>query len=383
MATFNAVWWGKYHTDKKGFAPVKIRINTGDQQRYLNLNFKLTKQFWNPETCRVDKSHPCHRELNIAIQTALNDLQIDGLQGFSAERLKNNKVKKTNSFFSYAGRILSSYKSDEQLNTIVSYQATISLVNQCFGADVRLTDIDFRWVREFKAFLSTHGAKDSTIKIRMAFLRMVFRKAVDDGILPFKGNPFRSLGLKNSTSRKEFLTLEELNLLRSFEFTGKYASAVDAFLLSFNIRGIRASDVVTFNQTNIESGRIIFVTAKDDEPISCSLTPEASAIIERCNKTGFLFPFLVGEPSRANINKAVSSYRTHLVQAGLQCGLTKHLTPHVARHTWTNMAVNAGVDLHKIQHSLGHSDIKTTQVYAHGFSDNELDRINNIVTSNR
>lgn len=51
----------------------------------------------------------------------------------------------------------------------------------------------------------------------------------------------------------------------------------------------------------------------------------------------------------------------------MACAKAK-LTPsgklHVLRHTFGSLAASAGVDLHRIQSSLGHSDQRTTEIYA-------------------
>jgi integrase/recombinase XerD len=40
-------------------------------------------------------------------------------------------------------------------------------------------------------------------------------------------------------------------------------------------------------------------------------------------------------------------------------------TPHVLRHTFASQLVQAGVSLYKVSQWLGHSDTRTTQIYAH------------------
>lgn len=45
-------------------------------------------------------------------------------------------------------------------------------------------------------------------------------------------------------------------------------------------------------------------------------------------------------------------------------GIKKHITFHCARHTFATMSISAGVDLFAVSKLLGHTDVKTTQIYA-------------------
>lgn len=47
------------------------------------------------------------------------------------------------------------------------------------------------------------------------------------------------------------------------------------------------------------------------------------------------------------------------------CGINKHLTYHVARHSFsTSVMLDNGISMETLSKVLGHSNIKTTQIYA-------------------
>ena len=46
------------------------------------------------------------------------------------------------------------------------------------------------------------------------------------------------------------------------------------------------------------------------------------------------------------------------------CGIKKHLTFHMARHTFATMSLSKGVPMESVSKMLGHTNIRTTQIYA-------------------
>ena len=72
-----------------------------------------------------------------------------------------------------------------------------------------------------------------------------------------------------------------------------------------------------------------------------------------CMKKGVLLPV----PS----NQRMNSYLKEIADT---CGITKPLSTHVARHTFATVALANRVSMESVAKMLGHTDIRTTRIYA-------------------
>ena len=87
-------------------------------------------------------------------------------------------------------------------------------------------------------------------------------------------------------------------------------------------------------------------------------------VIEQC---GFFFVNQQGKRfSEQSIRRMIRKY-------SCQAGVSVHITPHMFRHSVATYLLEEGVDIMYIQKLLGHSSIKTTQIYLHIASKKQME----------
>ena len=158
-----------------------------------------------------------------------------------------------------------------------------------------------------------------------------------------------------------FLTEEEIGKLLRKNFTISRLELVrDIFLFScftglayIDVTALKPEHIVTLNGVQwIISKRI-----KTGTPINVILSPAAKMLIKKYEN----------DPRRKNhIFPNYSNQKTNLYlkEIATACGIDKELTFHMARHTFATLTLSKGVPIESVSRMLGHTNIKTTQIYA-------------------
>jgi integrase len=176
--------------------------------------------------------------------------------------------------------------------------------------------------------------------------------------------------LRYTDNTKEKLTAEELKRIFTTPLPQipSLLLARDFFLACFLAEGTRAGDMMLMQPGNIVNNCLVFQQQKTGSQMVIPIVTELQEIITR-NHTGgrFIFPFL-NEDTVINeqiINSRITYVNKYLKELAKYCGILKKLSTHVSRHSYTDLALQAtNENIYLVQKSLGHSSVKTTELYS-------------------
>lgn len=232
-------------------------------------------------------------------------------------------------------------------------------MTQCSKPVQQITTDD---LREYLAYLvDERHLMDNSVQAHINTLRSFFSWLVDeDNIRKSPMRKIKSLKIDKLRSRHP-LTAEQLELVRD-GCKGYKEKALVEFLVS---SGCRVSEVAGLRVDNIDwRDRKCKVIGKGNKERTIYFSVRAKLMLQlyiaerRGGEALFASSRAPYEPlTDRGIEKMIS-------KLGKRIGMERPLYPHLMRHTFASHALNCGMELTIIQHLLGHSDPKTTLIYA-------------------
>lgn len=185
-------------------------------------------------------------------------------------------------------------------------------------------------------------------------LRIYVRLAYSKGLI--KENPYVKWKVPKyipaqthrSISLSDLTKIEKVDLDKKFEIVSR-----DLFLFQANT-GLAYVDTQNFNIDELRrnKGRIAYQNkrVKTYERFYIPLNEKAKSILKKYD----------GVPPKIGLE----AYNVNLKKVARKAGVTLPISSHWARHTFAMICLNHGMSIEVLAAILGHSDIKTTQIYA-------------------
>lgn len=362
---YRLVYNRKKCLNKQGFALVQVEALLNRRKAYFSTKIYLRPLNWDNRTAQII-NHPQSVELNAMLFEFIIHLQAIEL-GFwkrgiqpTLSLLRDSVKKKAPDNITFPAFARSSIEtSDKRPNTKENLLSTVNQL-ELFRPGVDFADLTYTFVKDFDAWLREQGKGINTVAKHLRQLRTLINEAISDGYMSADAYPFRKFKIKQEKGRHEFLTPDELRKLENLEVNDKKLRHVlDAFLFCCYV-GLRFSDFCQLTPANFirVNGKkwLHFKSIKTGIelrlPLHLLFEGKALTILDRYEITKFS---CLG--SNAETNKALA------VITGM-ARIKKHVTYHTARHTCATLLVHQGVPITTVQKLLGHTSVKTTEIYS-------------------
>ncbi len=367
------------YVNKEGKTSVMLRIYLNNERLSLgSTGIAITASQWDKDKERIKGRTTDALSTNLQLDNIASGLQaifrkIEMSDDLSLERIKSEFLGKKDEIDTFM-QLFEKHNTDisKQVGISVS-KATLQKYNVCkrhFSDfldkqykrnDLKLTELTYLIIREFDLYLRTVvGQNSNTATKTMKTFKTITLLGQKMGVLLH--DPFMNHRFHLEPVNRGFLTDEEILLIANKEIGIPRLELVrDIFIFSC-FTGLAYIDVSNLTPDHIitlgDKQWIMTQRQKTSVETNILLLDIPKAIIDKYNpaypkRENKLFPILS--------NQKMNAYLKEIADL---CGIKKNLTFHLARHTFATMSLSKGVPMESVSKMLGHTNIKTTQIYA-------------------
>lgn len=365
--------------NKEGKSPIVLRITLdGDRVTIGTTGITITPSLWDIKKQRLKGKTTEALQVNKKLDNIESEIQeiSDKLEyegKLSLEKVKAiylNTEDDSNTIGALFDKYLSSIKDQVAVRhlsttTLQKYMLCqvrfMAMLNDKFHCkDMLLKDVTPAVIQDFSVYLMTVVRQcNNTAMKTMKTLKTVILYGIKLGVI--HSNPYLGVKLHLEPVDRGFLTEEELKSIIKKDFEiDRLGFVRDLFVFScftglsyIDVKKLKADNIVTLN--GIEW--IKMAREKTSTPVSVVLFDGAKCIIKKYEndpkRKDKLFPSMS--------NQKMNQY---LKEIATSCGIKKNITFHMARHTFATLTLSKGVPIESVSRMLGHTNIKTTQIYA-------------------
>lgn len=394
-STFSVLFYANKSKVKNGIVPVMGRITINGTQSQFSCKRSIPLSLWDAKgNCakgRTREALDLNRDLdNIKAQIIKHYQHLSDREAFVTAEMVRNAYQ---GFGSEYETLLRAFDKDcESLKQRVgkdralgTYKLQVRSRNYVADflqmnyrrSDISMLELTPDFIKEFAVYLANdRGLASSTIWLSCMHLKGVVGRAHDNGKI--QRNVFALFHISPKCKERTFLTEEELRTVMEHEFEDTNLAFIRDLFVFMNFTALSFVDLKELTTDNIvEVNGEKWIAGKRHKtgvPYQVKLLAVPLQIIERYRDYPKENPKSVfGEVNYWSVCKK-------LVPVMKECGIDKPISAHCARHGFATMALTNGMPIESVSRVLGHTNIVTTQIYAHITTqklDNDLTMLGN------
>jgi integrase len=403
-----------------GTYPLILRLTHNRKTTSIKTGIHLKKEDWDDEAHAVRKSYK-----GVTNVTRLNnEIQKKKVEALDKILQLEDKAKQTrlsvtdvkekidptfvsSSFYSFSESYIDQLYKAERIGTAQSYKGAVKFLktfnkgkpleknaggnpkaskfSETKVTDLKFEEMDYSFLMKLEAYHLGLGNELNGLAVYMRGIRAIYNQAIKAGMIDRSLYPFADYKIKTEPTRKRALESVHLSKIIALDLP-QHHPAFDArnyFVASYMMYGMNFADMAYLQKTDISNGRIQYRRRKTsklyDIKISENLAGIISHYMQQAPASKYVFPIIKRDGAvlqQRDVHWARKNYNENLKTIAGLCGIEQNLTSYVSRHSFATNAMLMAVPVNAISTMLGHSSLKTTEIYLKSLPSSVLDDFN-------
>ena len=295
-----------------------------------------------------------------------------------------NKQPDCPTLFNFIRSMITKKTAAKRYGTAKTYRDSLASFSSFRnGKDITFDDLNEDIINQYEAWMKNKGLKRNSSSCYLRTFKTLYLKAVELGLTEDK-DIFRHVFTGFATTTKRAISIDAIKAIRklNLENNPALAFARDMFMLSLYLQGMAFVDIAYLKKSDIRNGQLQYSRKKTGQALTISWEKPMQEIVDAYSHltkdTPYLLPVITTQDGteRKQYEKAEHNVNRNLKKIGEMAGLHIPLTTYVARHSWASIMRDMGNDITVVGKGLGHSDIKTTQIYLSTIDNSTIMRAN-------
>lgn len=350
---------------KDGTLSIYLYANINGKISWYSTNKSINEKHWHEKNQAVRSSGPDYVSINSDISIYLTKAKdyitqcnLDGTRA-NSQTLDNvlRSIKyQTNSYINFVENYAKTFKKKYAPKTIQGFETHINKLKE-YKTTVEFDEINKSFWNGYESNLKGKGNMPNTIHKQSRLLKKFLNKAVEFGLI--RENLIKDIKVKKHDGNRQFLSMNEVKNLHEIfdnqEIKNKGLNQVLRYFLFACYTSLRFSDIKQLKFKHIINGNSINIFLdKTNKLVNIPLSEKAKSLLSKQTVPN------------DNVFKVYTNQVTnrHLKDIMQIADIQKEISFHCARHTWATLTLEMTGDIALVSNVLGHTSIKTTQIYA-------------------
>lgn len=422
----------KRRAKSDGTYPIILRLTHNGQSTSIKTGISIPEKFWDEDACQVKASFQgttSVKRLNNELQKKkaealdnilkLDDQAHNTTVPLTGIRRKVSPEAVSFSFYDYTSKLIQDLITSGRIGTARSYKGVVSVLktynkgkpleknkggdpiksrNHQFSSkfknvhyrDLSFHEINYSFLSKFEHYHLASGNEVNGLAVYMRTIRSIYNQAIKENLIDRALYPFDEYKIKTAPTKKRALDQEHIKKIISLKLEAgdAYFDARNYFVASYLMYGMNFADMAHLRKTDCINGRIQYRRRKTSKLYDIKITENLREILGHYQKTNadsaYIFPIIKRESAEhqeKDIQSARKLFNKNLKSIAAICGIEQKLTSYVSRHSFATNALMNNIPVNAISAMLGHSSIKTTEIYLKGLPSSVLDNYNKLIIS--